>query len=186
MLQQGSHLPPGRAVSTTPLPDAKQLLTEPPTPQHELMPVQLPKDTAGLARSGRHKPTALRAPTVPTSAAPLVITVSAEDLARGIVLPALPSVNVIPESTTSEPVSRTTLWRRRREAARLTEAEEAGLQTKRKYVRTASHNKCGKCGKAKNASTGHSQLKGHWFCPENSEGLSKEEWLQAMKSQDKA
>ena len=53
------------------------------------------------------------------------------------------------------------------------EAIAKGELPKRKNKRAAMY-KCGICGEPKAKITGHSQLKGKWFCPQK--GQTLEEW----------
>ncbi|KAJ8382141.1 hypothetical protein SKAU_G00029200 [Synaphobranchus kaupii] len=51
-------------------------------------------------------------------------------------------------------------------------------------TRTGESNNCRKCGKHRTAATGHSQYKGHIFCP-SFETLTKQQWLAKKKEEDK-
>ncbi|KAJ8369761.1 hypothetical protein SKAU_G00097890 [Synaphobranchus kaupii] len=60
-------------------------------------------------------------------------------------------------------------------------AATPGATQKRLYRRTVEANTCNKCGQFRTSETGHSQYRGRVFCPQT-EALSKEDWLQDMKT----
>ncbi|KAJ8359080.1 hypothetical protein SKAU_G00156050 [Synaphobranchus kaupii] len=51
-------------------------------------------------------------------------------------------------------------------------------------TRTGESNNCRKCGEHRTAATGHSQYKGHVFCP-SFETLTKQQWLANKREEDK-
>ena len=67
--------------------------------------------------------------------------------------------------------------RRRQKAAVMDQQLMAQGQPPKKRP-TRTHYDCATCGQAKNKTTGHTQLKGKWYCPHS--GLTLEDWKSAL------
>ena len=58
------------------------------------------------------------------------------------------------------------------------EHEKRDEPLKRLKIKETYHYECKLCGKPKNKQTGHSQLRGKWYCPES--GQTLEEWKASL------
>ena len=162
MLLQGVELPPVRTLTDDPMPAAKIQPQEPPHAQQEQHIFIAPANTAGMATT-RLKPI-LPVPLVTNLPGPAYYTSSTEQFTQGVTLPE--------QSYTS----RTTTWRRKR---KLEELEAGAVPSKRKYERKIKYNLCKFCKQPRTAETGHSQYKGHLFCP--AKDGNKDHWLKEMR-----
>ena len=78
--------------------------------------------------------------------------------------------------TTSQAApSRQQKWRQRKAAEEDKDRQERGEPPIKRHSKVGQYRYlCSKCGKQKNSVTGHTQLRGKWYCP--SSGISVEEW----------
>lgn len=86
----------------------------------------------------------------------------------------------VPTPATPLLVSRTTEWRRRKqaEAAGSTSAPTTAAAPRSRKVYS-----CRICGQAMSKQTGHTQFKGKRYCPMESGQVSQEEWLAQLKAE---
>ena len=83
------------------------------------------------------------------------------------VLPQQPTLQAAP--------SRQQKWRQQKAAKEDKERQERGEPPIKRHTKVGQYRYlCSKCGKQKNAETGHTQLRGKWYCP--SSGITLEEW----------
>lgn len=89
--------------------------------------------------------------------------------------PSAPPRSIIPAQT-----SRHREWRQRKAEKEDQERIARGEAPKKRYKRreTVSYN-CTFCGQQKVRATGHTQIKGDWYCP--SSGISVEDWKKQLK-----
>ena len=88
----------------------------------------------------------------------------------------------VPVQTPAPPllVSRTTEWRRRKQAAA---AGFMNIPTSAATPRSRKVYSCRICGEAMSKQTGHTQFKGKRYCPKESGQVSQEEWLAQQKAE---
>jgi hypothetical protein len=119
----------------------------------------MPVNTSGMAK--HRKATA----TVTAQSTPQSIQqVTDDDVA-------LPAQDIVIGPATVVP--RTTMYRHKIR-------EEMGLAPVNKRQRI--HNFCKNCRKPRTKETGHSCQRGHLYCPDNSEGLSVQQWRDRLYS----
>ncbi|XP_053406185.1 uncharacterized protein LOC123525390 [Mercenaria mercenaria] len=79
--------------------------------------------------------------------------------------------------------SRQREWRQARALTEDEQRHERGEPPKkRRYMGDNYHYQCTKCGKYKSKQTGHTQLKGRWYCPSSGETL--EQWKERIINKD--
>ncbi|KAL2076846.1 hypothetical protein ACEWY4_027555 [Coilia grayii] len=81
-----------------------------------------------------------------------------------------------PKCLPSQPRQRT--WRLNNAAKEDEELVSRGEPPRRRLSKETYHYTCKGCGKEKNKRTGHTQLKGHWFCPAS--GLTLDDWRKSV------
>lgn len=69
-------------------------------------------------------------------------------------------------------------WRRQKRAEEDAERVARGEPPRKSTTKDHYHYTCKDCGKAKCKTTGHTQLKGRWYCPAS--GLSLEQWRETL------
>ncbi|XP_041824833.1 uncharacterized protein LOC121629265 [Melanotaenia boesemani] len=69
-------------------------------------------------------------------------------------------------------------WRLRKAAVEDQEREMRGETPKKRQTKESYHYQCKVCGKAKSKITGHTQLRGKWYCP--SSGQTITEWKNSL------
>ncbi|XP_041658916.1 uncharacterized protein LOC121519883 [Cheilinus undulatus] len=70
-------------------------------------------------------------------------------------------------------------WRLKKAALEDEERAARGEPLKKRHIKDSYHYQCGTCGQPKNKSTGHTQVKGKWFCPAS--GQTVTEWKQTLE-----
>uniref|UniRef100_A0A8C4R2N2 Uncharacterized protein n=1 Tax=Eptatretus burgeri TaxID=7764 RepID=A0A8C4R2N2_EPTBU len=163
MLMQGLSLP-GRRTAKEPLPPAKELPSDPSQPAVPLT-FEEPTDTTGQAarRVRRSLSVSEPAATPPPVDPPTPSDPTEESPAQPPVQP------MVIQPVASKPASRTTDWRHRKKTG---ERKERKVYT------------CRVCNKPI-TSPGHTQFRGHRYCPDAPNQIPKEEWLVLRRAESK-
>lgn len=72
-------------------------------------------------------------------------------------------------------------WRQNRAELEDQERLARGEPPKKRQWKQDYHYQCSVCGQAKNKSTGHTQIKGKWYCPAS--GQTVLEWKESLGKQ---
>ena len=75
------------------------------------------------------------------------------------------------------PRNRIREWRKQRALKEDQQRMERGEAPKKRIGKELYHYNCKTCGQPKTTATGHTQMKGKWYCPES--GMTVEEWKRA-------
>lgn len=159
VLTQGLCLPAPPQAAAEAVPQSHQLLRQFPAYERVEHTYSLPSNTAGTAK--HRKQTA-------TVTAPAEHEKEECDGA-GSTPPVGQGQRVVVAGSINVP--KTTLYRHR---AR----EQQGLVPVNKRKR--ANNFCGCCNKTRTKETGHSCQRGHLFCPENTDGLTLQQWYDRL------
>lgn len=97
-----------------------------------------------------------------------------------IQLPLLPRLPLTaPNTGTASSQAKSTLWYRQKRDSISRERVERGEPPIKKYKKTKDFITCKVCGQPRRKETGHTQMKGRWWCP--SSDVSLEVWKENVK-----
>ena len=77
-----------------------------------------------------------------------------------------------------DPLNRQREWRLRKAALEDEERLRKGEPAKKRQAKESYHYECKQCGQPKTKQTGHSQVRGKWYCPAS--GQTLEEWRSSL------
>ena len=113
--------------------------------------------TAGVPEASSSSSTSTPSSSISSSSTSTIPSVTAP------VPPPAKAAALVPAS--AAPVSKSTLWYRQRAAEEDRLRMERGEPPVKRNRRRKDFYACGKCGKPKTKDTGHTQVRGKWFCP---------------------
>ncbi|XP_062305991.1 uncharacterized protein LOC134010140 [Osmerus eperlanus] len=170
MLLQGTILPKRFELAKDSLPEAQTLPAAPVQHGHEAMVFEEPENREGEAviRPRHSVRSALAQHYQPGSYPPPPFQPPADHPLY--LAPPPPGTSVQPRQRT---------WRQKKAAQENEELMARGEPPRKKFRDTYQYI-CKQCGQGKNKSTGHTQLKGRWYCPAS--GLTLAEWKDQLTS----
>ncbi|XP_027132526.1 leucine-rich repeat extensin-like protein 5 [Larimichthys crocea] len=92
--------------------------------------------------------------------------------------PALPFQQAPYQQACLPPQPRQRAWRLKKSAQEDEEQVAQGVPPRKRLANEHYHYTCKECGQDKNKRTGHTQLKGRWYCPAS--GLTLDQWKNSL------
>ncbi|KAA0718429.1 hypothetical protein E1301_Tti001835 [Triplophysa tibetana] len=176
MLLQGTELPKQLYLAKESLPEARTLPDAPALHRHEAMVFEEPANQEGEAFIRKR----VYPPDLPVPYSNQCMpNPQFQTPSQFRPPPQFQAPDNLPPQTCPSTQPRQRTWRRQKAAQEDEERVARGEPPRKRLAKDIYHYVCKQCGLAKNKTTGHTQLKGRWYCPAS--GLSIAQWREDVQ-----